>query len=219
MDKQPLIRRQLVVIGLLWLPFMVSWWVWDQVPDEVPIHWNARGEPDGWGHKAITLFLLPGITLLVNGLFWALPYLDPKQQSENFLPVLRRYQVGFTLFMTFLYFAVLGSTLGYELGMQQLLPYAVLGLLAFLGNYFGKIRPNYFVGLRLPWTLADEENWIQTHRLAGRLWLWGSLAAALALAVLGHDYFLWILFPLLAVLVLVPTVYSYWLFRKKQSQI
>ncbi|MEM9986120.1 MAG: SdpI family protein [Bacteroidota bacterium] len=215
MEKQSALRYQIVILALIFLPFVLSWVCWNQVPDEVPIHWNAKGEPDRYGHKAINLFLLPGINLMVNGLFWIIPYADPKQNIPQFISTLRKYQIALNVFMLLLYLIILGNSLGYEVPFNQVVPYALFGLLAVLGNFFGKLRPNHFVGIRLPWTMEDEDNWNRTHRLAGQIWLVGSFAGALLYYLLSPVNFLWILFPVLAVLCGGPMIYSFWLFRKK----
>ncbi len=216
MEKQSALRYQLVIVSLLFLPFVLGWICWNQVPDEVPIHWNGKGEPDRYGHKAINLFLLPGINLMVNGLFWVIPYLDPKQNIPQIISTLRKYQVALNVFMLLLYLVILGNMLGYDIRFDQVIPYAVFGLFAVLGNFFGKLRPNHFVGIRLPWTLEDEDNWNRTHRLAGQIWLIGSLVGALLYYLLSPINFLWILFPVLALLCGAPMIYSFSLFRRKR---
>ena len=104
--------------------------------------------------------MLPGITLGVNGLFWAIPYLDPKQNGPQIVDTLRKYQVALNLFMLILYVTILVSTLGFTSGGPD---YSLFGL---LGNYL-KLQPNHLVGIRLPWTLQMRKNWNRTHRLLG----------------------------------------------------
>ena len=217
MEKQSAIRYQGVILGLIFIPFLLSWYWWDDLPDKVPIHWNARGEVDGYGPKLLNLLLLPGINLFVNGLFWAVPYLDPKQNVGEFIGTLRKYQVALNLFMLVFYLAVMGASLGYQVPFAHITNLAMFALFAVLGNYFGKLRPNHFVGLRLPWTLESEENWNLTHRFAGRLWLFGSIAAAIIYLLLSPVNFLYILFPFLALAVGIPSAYSYWLFREEKA--
>jgi uncharacterized membrane protein len=81
-----------------------------------------------------------------------------------------------------------------------------------MGNYLGNLRPNYFVGFKVPWTLNSDEVWIRTHRLAGKLWFWSSLAGMILYFVVPKPE--WVFIPLLIVIVLVPTVYAYVIYQK-----
>ncbi len=216
MEKRTAIRYQVIILSLIFIPFILGWIFWGRLPEEVPIHWDGNGNPDGYGHKAINLFMIPGITLAINGLFWILPYVDPKKNISQFVDTLRKYQIGLNAFMLILYLTILSSTLGYEVPVDQVIAFSMFGLFALMGNYFGKLRPNHFVGLRLPWTLEDEDNWNKTHRFAGRLWLIGSVLAAIVYYFLIPVNLLWILFPFIGMVVVPPMIYSYWLYQNKQ---
>lgn len=146
-------------------------WAYPALPDTVPIHWGASGAVDGWGSKSdtIALALLP---LALLALFAVVPCLDPRGRSfARFKGV---YQ-GFTVFLTLFMIAV-GWTV--PLTAWGILPSAGTAVTTFfltalgvgltaLGNYLPRVKPNYTFGVRLPWTLADEENWRRTHRFAG----------------------------------------------------
>jgi len=218
MDTSKVVRQQFLIVVLMFTPFILSMIFWNQVPEEVPIHWNAKGEPDGWGHKAVNLLFLPCIMVFLNGIFWAIPYVDPKKNVEEFLPTLRVYQIAINLFMLLVYGAVLAISLGKPLKMEILVPLALYGLFIVLGNSFGKLRPNHFVGIRVPWTLNDEENWVKTHRMAGKLWVGASVIAAGLHILLKGAFFLPILFTYLAFVVGGPFWYSYRLFKEKEHK-
>jgi uncharacterized membrane protein len=97
--------------------------------------------------------------------------------------------------------------------------FAFIGILiALLGNYFQSIRPNYFIGIRTPWTLENETVWKKTHRLGGRLWFGGGLIIIILTLILGNNKAIAITFTsIIAILVIVPIVYSYFEFLKQKS--
>jgi uncharacterized membrane protein len=115
-----------------------------------------------------------------------------------------------------LYFATLGAALGYFKDISSIVIFCVSALFMILGNYFGKIRQNYFVGIRVPWTIADEDVWNRTHRLAGKLWV-----AAGAIGILGvfmpKPIGSFIFLMALSLGSIIPIAYSYLIFKEKQK--
>ncbi len=116
------------------------------------------------------------------------------------------------IFIGFLDSAIIWSVVNKTDSVQKLLPLTIFFLLMLIGNYMGNIRPNYFVGIKVPWTLNSDEVWIRTHKMAGKLWFWGSLVAIGLYFVV--DKFEWVMVPLLVILVVVPIVYSYVIYKK-----
>src|SRR5205809_2888913 len=96
--------------------------------------------------------------------------------------------------------------------------FVTMGLLfAFLGNNMYNIKPNYFAGLRLPWTLENEENWKKTHQLAGRLWFFGGLFFAALALFLSNEWAGYMGTAVLAILILIPVFYSYNLYKNQKN--
>lgn len=92
----------------------------------------------------------------------------------------------------------------------------LMGLMfAFIGNYMNNIKPNYFAGLRLPWTLSSDDNWRRTHQMAGKLWFWGGLSAAILSLIIPSPFSIIVFFLILSVLVIIPIVYSYRIFKNE----
>ena len=85
-----------------------------------------------------------------------------------------------------------------------------------LGNYMGTVRQNYFIGIKVPWTLNNAEVWTRTHRMAGRLWFWGGIAGVVALIIIKDPFF--VLLPILGILIIVPIIYSYMIYQKIENQ-
>lgn len=193
----------------------VAAWLYPELPDPMPSHWNADGEVDGWMSKPWGVAILPGMAIFVFIVFRLIPHMSPKGfRTESFSGVLNVMQVVFVAFSCFVAFLVLFAAKGVDVHVNQMM-FGGLGVLFIvLGNYLGKVRKNFFVGIRTPWTLASDEVWMRTHRLAGwTLIVMGIvfLAGAFVRVPVG-----WLV-GLIVLLVLVPIVYSYFLYRRVEG--
>ncbi len=159
---------------ILALMFLISFWAWMQIPagTQVPIHWNVQGEVDGYGSKFWGLLLQPLITTGIVLLFAAIPRLEPRRQNLlRSIKAYTRFWVAFIVFMLVLHLALVAATLGYGLQIGLIVPLMVGVLFVVIGNYMGKIRSNFMMGIRTPWTLSSELAWNKTHRLGGKLFM------------------------------------------------
>lgn len=168
---RPLVIFSAVVVGLMLLG---SAYVWLQTPAgaQIPVHFDATGTPDRYGGKAEGLLLLPAITLALCVMLRFLPNLEPRRL--NLMQSIRVYRLVWGLvvgLMLFIHIGILLSVMGYNVNMVALVPLFVGLMLALIGNYMGKIRSNWFMGIRTPWTLTSELSWNRTHRLGGRLFI------------------------------------------------
>ncbi len=166
--------------GLLIAPFLALAVSWNDLPARVPVHWNLHGEIDGWAAKAPGLLLLPLSTLGVVALLRLLPHLDPKLRNafpeQGRMPeVLSILRFALVACFTVIFFAVFAAALDRSLAVARIVLGSILLLLAMMGNYLANLRPNYFIGIRTPWTLESPETWRATHRLSGRLMFFSSL--------------------------------------------
>lgn len=197
---------------LVVVAFAVSAFTYSSLPDRIPTHWNASGEIDGYMPKPLGPFLGP-LLLAATWLVLAVaPAMSPKGYLiDDFRGV---YDALVAVVMLFLFGVTSMSILaglGYDV---DILPFVSggLGLLFLvLGNYLGKVKRNFFIGIRTPWTLADEEVWLRTHRLGGRVFFAAGLAVIL-LGFLGTNVLLVI--PILVMAALVPVIYSYLIYRR-----
>ena len=194
-----------LIVGILAYPHL---------PASVPSHWNSAGEIDGYTTALGGAFLLPLIMLGVFGLFLLLPRIDPKKM--NYAKMGKAYWIlglGMILFFTMIYLSTLAVALGYVQTLSSKWIFSAVGILFILmGNYFGKIKHNYFLGIRTPWTLASEEVWTKTHRFAGPIWVVGGVLL-LATGFLPSVWATAWLLGIVAIIAIVPMVYSYLLFR------
>lgn len=191
------------------LPILAGVILWDTLPAQMPTHWNAAGEIDGWSSKAFAVFGLPCLMLGMQWLCVLGTAADPKKANHSekilhlvfwIIPVI---SVGL---FALTYVAALGT----EVRMEMIMPLLVGFILTVVGNYLPKCKQSYTIGIKIPWTLNSEENWNRTHRLAGRLWVVCGVGIMLTAFVGGF----WIFLPLVLVMVLVPCIYSYILYRK-----
>lgn len=183
---------------------------------QLPVHFNAAGEPDRWQDAWTALLIAPGILLFTALLAAALPSIEPLQDKlEGSAPLLRVVWAGMIGLMLFVHVSIAAPALGWELPPR--LFYLVVGLfLIVLGNMLPKSRPGFFVGIRTPWTIIDTDNWIATHRLGGKLMMAAGAIVALGTFIdLGQaGALVLIVVPVLAA-AFVPFVYSWWLWQRK----
>jgi uncharacterized membrane protein len=217
------LSRELPVLLLLIIPFVTLPFVWERLPDLVPIHWDMNGEPDRMAEKTTGLLLIPCISVGLYLLFWLIPVIDPKRKvtmQKKPLPALRFLLI---LLLTLLFFITIGVMMGVDgvFGLGHPIPLGVILVFLAIGNYLPALQPNYFIGIRTPWTLQDADIWRKTHRLGGRLWVIGSLVLFVAWALLPQPVFSKVfLAVVLIVMALIPVLYSLALFlRKKQRPI
>ena len=205
-DKREMLLTSLVCL----LPLFAGAALYPRLPETMATHWDFSGNANGWSSRAATVFGLP---LFILALHLVCFYAESRETKKNRNPVLRTVLMWFCPAASLLGGAVtLGTGLGYEMHISTVVPVFMGLLFLILGNYLPKIRQNRTVGIKLPWTLQSEENWTRTHRLSGFLWvLCGLVMIPLSLLRLWSG---WLFGALLAVMVLIPAVYSYALHRK-----
>lgn len=204
----------LVLIQVLPLIFIA--YSWNQLPDQIPTHWNLKGDIDSYGGKW-AIFLGPGISLAVYLILVFAPRIDPKR--SNYKISGKAWQVvrlGLQIFLSLLSMFVCYASLGKHVDVGMYVQLAILGLFLVLGNYMGNIRHNYFVGVRTPWTLSSEEIWKHTHRFTGQLWVWATLPMFAVVLLWPKEEWPFIVY--VGIIAVIPIVYSYILFRNKKQQ-
>lgn len=207
-------RKTMILTCLLCLlPMALGLYFYKELPDQMPIHWNAAGEVDGYAPKALAVFGFPVFFAALELLMFFVILNDPKKQNQS--NIMR--QLGFwslPVIGIIVYTATIFSGLGYDLPITTIVMILVGVLFIIVGNYMPKAKQNYTIGIKLPWTLDDTENWNKTHRLGGFLWVIGGIVFLIG-AFLPGGAVLTLVTAL--VMVLVPTGYSYMLYRKKQK--
>ena len=186
--------------------------MYSRLPERMPVHWGLHGDVDRYGTRAEGAFLLPGAMLLVWLLLRFLPRIDPRR--ANYAKFSDTYDLlvnSLVALFAIMHVAVIGTALGWPISMARLVP-AVVGLqFLILGNALPRARPNWWFGIRTPWTLSNDRVWMRTHRVGGYLlaaaglvlfvaaawpgvWSFALGLAAVAAAGLGslvYSYFAW----------------------------
>lgn len=198
-----------------------SAWAWNRIPADasLPVHWGFDLQPDRYGGKAEGLLLLPAVGLVVTVALALAPRFAPRRR--NLLRSGKAYgaiRVALLAFLTLVHGAVLLEATGTAMSMSVVMPLGLGLLFVVMGNVMGKLRSNYFVGARTPWTLSSELSWNKTNRLAGRSFVLIGLAM-LAIGLAGGSTHLvsGLLFALLGVLALV-FVYSWAVWRRDPAR-
>ena len=209
-------KKEIPFISIALLPFIYLAYIWNRLPESVPMHWNASGEINDYGNKSEFLFVLLLLIGLPYLIFLVIPHIDPKQKLQNMGNKLKNLRFILNLFMSALAIFIL-----YSVQQQTTNPgfiFSIVGLLfAFLGNYFKTIKPNYFIGIKTPWTLENEEVWKKTHLLAGKMWFVGGLLMTLTF-VLPEPINLFVFLGITAVISIIPIIYSYLEFKRIKNQ-
>ncbi|MCX6250075.1 MAG: SdpI family protein [Bacteroidetes bacterium] len=212
--------KESVLWILIGLPYVYLAMIWSKLPDQVPTHFNLAGDVDDWSGKTTLLFLPGALGIGIYLLMLLIPVLDPKkkiqQMGDKYYTFRFMLTFFFSLFATYLLYI---SRTGSLKSPNMLI--ALIGVLfAILGNYFQTVRPNYFLGIRTPWTLENEQVWKKTHRLGGRLWMAGGmLIAVLSFFISSNLALAIILGIILSVMVFVPVVFSYTEFQKEKNMV
>lgn len=183
--------------------------LWHQLPQQMPMHWNAAGEVDGFYGKSFAVIWFPLIMLAFHWFCILCTLADPKKENHT-SPIMRVVYWIIPVLSVLLGAVIYCAALGVELPIEKIIPAFIGLLLSVIGIFLPKCKQNYTVGFKLPWTLNSEENWNKTHRLAG--WLWGIGGVVIAVACLLGGF--WILFAALPIITLVPVIYSLTLYHK-----
>lgn len=206
-------RTELVQLVPIAAMFTAAAIFWSRVPDRMPVHWNIHGEVDGYGGKFMGLLLLPLVALGASLLTRALQLIDPgKANYETFHTTFQTIRMAISLLFSAIYAASLLAALGHSVNMNTIVGLALALMFIVFGNLMGKIRPNWFVGVRTPWTLSSKLSWTKTHRLAGWLFIgMGIMAAVWAIVQTTWMFALMMAVNLGCVVAMV--VYSYVIYR------
>lgn len=218
MSNLETLKKEWFILVILIVPFFVSAYFWDELPDEVPTHFNIQGEADDWGPKWMAAYLIPMIGLGTYLMILLLPAIDPKKKIESAQKPVAAIRMFTSVFMVGIYAFVMAASLGTTINFSNYIIIGVGMLILIVGNYMNSIKPNYFIGIRTPWTLENQEVWKRTHRLSSKIWIVGGLLLMLSPLVpemIRLDYLIYIIVGILAG---IPLVYSYVIYKKLESE-
>ncbi len=206
-------KSELPSIIVVMATVLASFYFYAHFPERVPTHWNVVGEVDGWGTRWQGAFIIPIMLVVMYVFFLFLPMLDPKK--ERYTQFAKTYHIFKNMILVVLgliYFIASLNGVGYNIPIQYTVPVIIGLLFIVMGNYMGKLKRNWFIGVRTPWTLSSEEVWNKTHRVSGYLfilaglgiiitpmlpktlgfWLFGTMMVLIIFGTLGYSYFLYL---------------------------
>jgi uncharacterized membrane protein len=199
--------------------FAFSLFALPSMPSPSPIHWNVAGEVDGYGSPLVAAFLAPLIALALVVLMPLLPRLDPRRENyAAFAGSYRLIMAALVLFFALVHVITVGAALGWPVSIPRAMLVGLGLLFGVIGNELGRVQPNYFLGIRTPWTLADPEVWRRTHRVGGRL-IAGAGLLVLVLGLFAPEAVGFVV-GMSAILAasFAPMAYSYWLWRRRAGE-
>ncbi|TYC17974.1 DUF1648 domain-containing protein [Bizionia gelidisalsuginis] len=211
------LKKELLLIAIVLLPFLYIAYVWNDLPEKVPMHWNIEGEIDRYGEKLELLlipFLLPVLTYVV---FLVIPKIDPKNKLKNMGNKLQSLKFLLTTIMSVLALFIIYTAKNESLTNPNYIVLCIGLLYLILGNYFKTIKANYFIGIRTPWTLESKSVWKETHKMGGKLWFIGGIIVIISSLILDQKANYKVFLIVTGVISILPILYSYFLFQKEKK--
>lgn len=206
-------RNMVLLLVLILLSLIGTLFVYKDLPQEIPLHWNIKGEVDRTGPK-IMIWLVAMMPLFVVFLMWLTPKIDPRKDNyRKFEGSYVMIRTGIALVMLCLYWIIILATLGVVKDINAWIQIAMAILFIFLGNFMPKVRHNYFLGIKTPWTLANESVWKKTHRLGGYLFAMSGLVTLISMPF-GSQISMFVLLVAVLLTTLVTVVYSFLAYRR-----
>lgn len=209
MNHLNLKRTMIITTILLLVPILIGLLLWQELPSSIATHFNEHNQPNGWNSKPFMVFVLPLIMVGVQWLVFFSTYFDPKKKYINplFFKIILWLIPVFSFVLMSITYAI---ALGYTINVGAIVNVLVGILFIVIGNYLHKIKQNYTIGIRIPWTLNSSENWNKTNRVAA----WVMMLGGLAFIINGYFMQIWIMVSIVILIVVVPVIYSFILFKK-----
>ncbi len=213
---------QFSILFIIWLlPFTYLANVYHQLPAKVATHFNIKGEPDGFGTPQTVLInsiIISGMSIFIFLVIKFLPLIDPKKKVKYSKTAFNKIAVMMVILISVLNMVIINSSLNDAMKFPGNIMFLTLGLAwAYIGNLMPSMKPNYFVGIRTPWTLESENNWRATHNLGGKIWFIGGILLAILCLILPASKATIAFLSITTIIVFVPLIYSF-IYYKNHKQ-
>ncbi len=206
--------KELPLLIIALIPIIYLNFIWNQLPQKVPMHWNINGEIDRYGNKIelywISLLLPLSVLLMMN----IIPLIDPKNKIQKMGKKYKNLKLFLVIFMSGLSLIIILTAKNKALIKPSYIFIMLSFLIICFGNYMKTIKPNYFIGIRTPWTLENPKVWKITHQKASKLWFLGGILMMISLLIFTKRIGIIIFFIISLILVLYPTWFSYRYYKK-----
>ncbi len=211
------LKKELPYLLIIAIPFIYLAFIWHALPEKVPMHWNINGDIDRYGSKTELLWVTLMLPVSLYLIMLVIPKIDPKGQIKKMANKYGQIKFLLTTFMSFLALFIIYSAKTRTLANPNYVLMFIGVLYIILGNYFKTIKPNYFIGIRTPWTLENEQVWKRTHALAGKMWFTGGFLIILSGLMLNKSTNLYVFLAITFLITVIPVYYSYRKFQLLNS--
>ena len=210
-------KKMLFILGNLInsLNIILAIYFFNVLPDKMITHVNFDNVPDGYMSKTSFLIFYPVLFILIFSLGFFVTIKDPRNSNQEKKPLYFLF-IAIPILGVIAFISLIRLNLGQPTDIGLIISIAVGLLFIILGNYLPKIKPNYTFGIKLPWTLANDEVWQKTHRLSGYLWIFAGIIMIASYFINPNAYIF--LGVLLIPLLVIPTIYAYRLYHKLEKR-
>lgn len=208
-----------LIPGLLVLAAAIGFsiWAYPRLPAEVATHFDLQGDPNGWSSRLTAVLLAPALALLFIGFAVVLPRVDPRRANYAlFTPTYWTLINALLILLGVIHVVVLGKALGWQVDMGKVAGLGIGGMFVVLGNLMTRIRPNWFMGIRTPWTLSSDDVWRKTHRFGGIAFSIAGLCFA-ATALSDAPWMKYLAVAAVFAAALGSVAYSYLVWKREQG--
>ncbi len=203
--------------SILLIVLLITLFLWNDLPEKIPLHWNINGEVDRYGNKLTGLLGLYSIPLIFSILYPIFRKIDPKNKKyKQFEKTWKIFNIVIFSFFIYLYLITIFLTLNPKYSIEPFILSGIGIMFIVMGNYMSKIKQNYFIGVKTPWAIENEDNWNKTHRLAGVCFVISGLIFITKLFLNINP--IYILLPVILSCAIIPILYSYILYRKSNKK-
>ena len=210
------LKKELPFIIIALIPFVYLAYIYNDLPKILPMHYDIHGNVDRYGKKSELILLTSILSGIGYFIFLLIPRMDPNIDIEKLATKYTAIRFVIAGFITVILLFILQGSTSDTINLK--LFFAIFGLFfAFLGNYFKTIKPNYFIGIRTPWTLENETVWKKTHLISGNIWFVGGILIAFSY-FLPNDINKIVVFSLFGIIILFPIIYSFLEFKKYKTE-
>ncbi|GEO09411.1 SdpI family protein [Segetibacter aerophilus] len=202
----------IVILIIAVIPLIYLGLVYNSLPPQVATHFSLDGKPDDYRGKSTLILVIGFMQLITIGMYLLLSNInriDPKKAANQSKETMQKMAIAIVVLLSSIAVRIIYSAVNNGFSLNKvMLP--MLGLFfAYLGNLMHSVKPNYFVGIRTPWALEDEDTWRKTHQLAGKLWFAGGIVITVITLIVPANSALIVMISIVAIITIIPTVYSY----------
>jgi len=208
------LKNEIPLIVIVSLPFIYLAYIWNELPEKVPMHWNIKGEIDRFGEKSELLLIPILLPLLVYIIFLIVPKIDPKNKISKMGNKYQHIKILLTTFMSILALFIIYTAKNQSFANPNYIVLLIGILYIILGNYFKTIKANYFIGIRTPWTLENETVWKETHKLGGKIWFVGGIIVVISSLILEKQLNFTLFIIITGIITIIPIAFSYFKFKE-----